>query len=173
MNTCGDPRCGRPQEGPGHPRSGWIRLHVAGSPDKDTWWCSRRCIGAGTMTWATRVYVEAPPAETRLEDLNRLAGGERLTLMTATPERVRRQLERAFAKVMAEVEEQARRDRRGRPTTEVLLAEAAGERIDTATCTRCGQEKPVSEFYATTAAKNGLSSWCKPCSAAEPGDVAV
>jgi 5-methylcytosine-specific restriction endonuclease McrA len=30
-------------------------------------------------------------------------------------------------------------------------------------CTKCGEEKPLSEFYKRADAKDGLSHWCKPC----------
>jgi 5-methylcytosine-specific restriction endonuclease McrA len=30
-------------------------------------------------------------------------------------------------------------------------------------CTKCGEEKPLSEFYKRSDAKDGLSHWCKPC----------
>ena len=30
-------------------------------------------------------------------------------------------------------------------------------------CTRCGTEKPFTEFYRMRGAKNGLQSWCKCC----------
>lgn len=45
---CADPaKCGRPQEGAGHPRKGWIRTHIAGAADSTRWWCSIRCLVAG------------------------------------------------------------------------------------------------------------------------------
>ncbi|MGG5257486.1 hypothetical protein [Phycicoccus avicenniae] len=40
-------KCGRPQDGPGHPRKGWIRTHVAGTSGSTRWWCSLRCLIAG------------------------------------------------------------------------------------------------------------------------------
>ena len=40
-----DDRCGRPQDGPGHPRSGWIKVHAAGKGGgPDLWFCSPRCL---------------------------------------------------------------------------------------------------------------------------------
>lgn len=45
MSTCADPtKCGRPQNGPGRPRKGWIHTKVAGQTGTDRWWCSIRCL---------------------------------------------------------------------------------------------------------------------------------
>lgn len=47
-------KCGRPQDGPGHPKKGWIRTHVAGAANSTRWWCSLRCLIAGfTQTEVT------------------------------------------------------------------------------------------------------------------------
>lgn len=46
MSCQDETRCGRPQEGPGHPRHGWIRTHVAGTKDSTRWWCSIACLAA-------------------------------------------------------------------------------------------------------------------------------
>ena len=35
--------------------------------------------------------------------------------------------------------------------------------MDSKTCTKCGEEKPVTEFYAHHNAKDGLRSMCKVC----------
>lgn len=37
------------------------------------------------------------------------------------------------------------------------------EEVKTKKCTTCGQEKPVSEFYKDSHAKDGLRSQCKDC----------
>jgi len=31
------------------------------------------------------------------------------------------------------------------------------------TCTKCGQDKPLSEFYGHPTARDGLGSWCRAC----------
>jgi len=31
------------------------------------------------------------------------------------------------------------------------------------TCTKCGEMKPLSEFYKDKHSKDGLTSWCKAC----------
>ena len=47
-------KCGRPQHGPGHPRKGWIRTHIAGDADSTRWWCSLACLIHGfTQTLVT------------------------------------------------------------------------------------------------------------------------
>lgn len=30
-------------------------------------------------------------------------------------------------------------------------------------CTKCGEDKPITEFYKTALTKSGLYSWCKSC----------
>lgn len=30
-------------------------------------------------------------------------------------------------------------------------------------CSKCGEEKPLDEFYKNRSAKDGLTVWCKPC----------
>ncbi len=45
MSRCADPtKCGQPQDGPGHPRKGWIRTHIAGLANSTRWWCSLACL---------------------------------------------------------------------------------------------------------------------------------
>lgn len=39
---CTQPRCGHPQEGPGHPRKGWVQVKPAGQPA--LWFCSWPCV---------------------------------------------------------------------------------------------------------------------------------
>lgn len=44
MSSCALPeKCGLPQEGPGHPRKGWLNVKVAGITGS-TWWCSPACL---------------------------------------------------------------------------------------------------------------------------------
>jgi NMD protein affecting ribosome stability and mRNA decay len=38
------------------------------------------------------------------------------------------------------------------------------------TCSRCHQEKPLSEFYRQVTSPSGRGSYCKPCSAAQKSD---
>lgn len=40
---CEEPRCGQPQEGPGHPRRGWVQVKGAGCVAR--WFCSYYCAG--------------------------------------------------------------------------------------------------------------------------------
>ena len=35
--------------------------------------------------------------------------------------------------------------------------------METKKCTKCGQEKPVSEFNKSAASKDGLQNYCKEC----------
>lgn len=46
IDVCPHEACGLPQTGPGHPRSGWVRIHQAGrgaGTDSHRWFCSWRC----------------------------------------------------------------------------------------------------------------------------------
>jgi len=36
--------------------------------------------------------------------------------------------------------------------------------VTTKRCTKCGEDKPISEFYKRSASKDGLQNHCKPCS---------
>ena len=36
------------------------------------------------------------------------------------------------------------------------------------TCTKCGETKPLGEFYADAHSKSGLQSWCKDCKLTDP-----
>lgn len=58
-----------------------------------------------------------------LDELHALAGGVRETVMTATPERVRRMLDRAFARLMANVTEQQLEDQGERRTFTEAVAD--------------------------------------------------
>lgn len=40
---CNQPACGQPQEGPGHPRRGWVQLKRAGEVIT-LWFCSFHCV---------------------------------------------------------------------------------------------------------------------------------
>jgi hypothetical protein len=43
LGRCHDERCGRPQDGPGHPRKGWVQIKVAGEP-KALWFHTWACV---------------------------------------------------------------------------------------------------------------------------------
>ncbi|WP_346007270.1 hypothetical protein [Janibacter terrae] len=54
-------KCGRPQDGPGHPRKGWLNVKVAGIAGS-TWWCSPTCLAANLTHGDTlRVDVATCP----------------------------------------------------------------------------------------------------------------
>jgi hypothetical protein len=60
-HKCADPeKCGRPQVGPGHPRTGWINVKTAGTRGS-TWWCSTTCLITGLLGVAERPDVGRCP----------------------------------------------------------------------------------------------------------------
>lgn len=61
MTACTQPdRCGHPQDGPGHPRKGWLQLKTAGIP-RTTWWCSPTCLTHHLITLITPTPAAAAP----------------------------------------------------------------------------------------------------------------
>lgn len=53
LRRCDNERCGRPQEGAGHPRKGWVEAKKAGETVK-RWWCSWDCLSRGAVVLALR-----------------------------------------------------------------------------------------------------------------------
>lgn len=139
MSRCGDPRCGVPQEGPGHPRKGWLSVKQVGVDDKPLWFCSTRCVvEMMTSYYPATIYirpelpkaVHVPPEQlTEVEALQMLSvlGGQPLSLMNATGKRVRAALDKACERLLATIHDQDARDRRNRPSIGTLIAEVAGE----------------------------------------------
>jgi hypothetical protein len=125
---CRDERCGRPQDGPGHPRRGWVRVSITGTDAPPLWFCGElhaalALLGEAALT--ARPDTDVPRALARLNQL----AGTYLTVLTATPERVRCAIERALAHVTADVDEWQRRQDRRRPTFTELSAELAEGRL--------------------------------------------
>lgn len=91
---CGDPRCGR-STGQGHPRTGWIRIFVAGTSDPPVWYSSYECLaysvalrpalGARATIWPRNRRRNFTVSEA-IELLNRYSG---YTLTTLGLTRVR------------------------------------------------------------------------------------
>lgn len=153
MNLCGQPKCGQPQHGAGRPKDGWLNLRRTG--DKDAphglWFCGEACL-IYALTSGEVTAVATQPAITSMPDglaaLNRLAGTH-LSVMTATPDRVSRALHHAFDRIVTGVRVEHARATHGRPSAEVLLAEAVGEKIETAVCATCHTERPITKFSCT------------------------
>lgn len=88
MSTCTEPRCGHPQTSAGHPRKGWVRVNIAGSPPA-RWYCSTACAAAALDGRATaeltgiRTDVGACPTCATRHDL-----GHRCRSCGHTPPRV-------------------------------------------------------------------------------------
>lgn len=81
MSTCTDPEtCGHPQNGAGRPRKGWVKVHIAGHPIADTWWCSTTCAAAGLAGVAGRLDVATCPA-----CINRHDRGHRCSVCNTVP----------------------------------------------------------------------------------------
>lgn len=77
MSDCTEPRCGHPQTSAGHPRNGWIRISIAGSPPAH-WYCSLACAATALAGRAeaeisgVRTDVGACPACVTRHDIGHL-----------------------------------------------------------------------------------------------------
>lgn len=131
MGNCIEyPECGMPA-GRGHPKSGWVHVKVAGKWSGGVWFCSTQCTVDALSDPDAEPHPPAQTTATALAALNRLAGVH-LSVMTATPVRVQRALDAAFARLVEEVAATARWDARDRPTTVDLLAELGADIEETA-----------------------------------------
>lgn len=84
MSQCADPtKCGRPQQGQGHPKKGWIKTHVAGQRGSDAWWCSATCLVVD-LTQSGR--VERPDVARCPLCVNRHDRGHRCPICNTAPQ---------------------------------------------------------------------------------------
>lgn len=49
---CEEPRCGHVQEGPGHPKKGWVQVKQTGCLAR--WFCGHYCAGKASIRRALR-----------------------------------------------------------------------------------------------------------------------
>lgn len=54
-----DPACGQHRDSAGRPRTGWVRVNIAGQPA--TWYCSLPCAAAGLTALAEPASTVARP----------------------------------------------------------------------------------------------------------------
>lgn len=78
-------QCGRIQNGPGHPRRGWLKLHVSGTKEPHAvltgrWYCSPRCLMAA-LARVAHIDITGCAA-----CINRHARGHRCPVCGSTPQ---------------------------------------------------------------------------------------